>query len=318
MSSSSERDAIGAALHAAGVGRHGFALHELSGGCIHRVWSVAMDDGRRFVANVNRAEWRSLFDEEAAGTRALAATSTVRVPETLATVTHATHAVILMTFIDPPVDCGGRNEMWRSFGDDLAALHLAPLQPQHQRGYGFEFDNHLGVTPQCNSWCGDWARFNAERRLGPQVRLAHDRGLLTNDECRALESVVNRLDRILPATPRASLLHGDLWSGNVLPCVRANDRGPVSPTCALIDPAPSVGDALADIAMMRLFGGFDQVCFDAWSERMNVDLASEDSRERIAVYQMYHVLNHVNIFGRGYVEQAMTLARGIRSARRDL
>jgi fructosamine-3-kinase len=316
MSSSSEREAIEAALSAAGIGGRGITLHELSGGCIHRVWSVTTDDGRRFVAKVNRAELRSLFDEEAAGIRALAATNTVRVPETLATVTHAAHAVILMTFIDPPADCGDRNGIWRSFGDDLAAFHLAPLQPQHQRGYGFECDNHLGVTPQRNSWCGDWVQFNAENRLGPQARMAHDRGLLTSDECCALEGIVNRLDRILPAMPRASLLHGDLWSGNVLPCVRANERGPVSPTCALIDPAPSVGDALADIAMMRLFGGFGHVCFDAWSERMNIDLACADSRERIAAYQLYHVLNHVNMFGRGYVGQAMILARGILSAKR--
>lgn len=316
MSSSSEREAIDAALHAAGIGGRGFTLHELSGGCIHRVRSVVMDDGRRFVAKVNRAELRSLFDEEATGNRALAATNTVRVPETLATVTHASHAVILMTFIDPPTDRGGRDDLWRSFGEDLAALHLAPLQPRHQRGFGFEFDNHLGVTPQRNSWCGDWAQFNAEKRLDPQVRMAHDRGLLTSEERHALESIVNRIDRLLPATPRASLLHGDLWSGNVLPCVRANDRRPASTTCALIDPAPAVGDALADIAMMRLFGGFDQVCFDAWSERMNVDLAREDSRERIAVYQLYHVLNHVNIFGRGYVGQAMDLARRILSAKR--
>jgi fructosamine-3-kinase len=80
-------------------------------------------------------------------------------------------------------------------------------------------------------------------------------------------------------------------------------------TCAIIDPAAYVGDALADLAMMRLFGGLHPACFQAWGEGAGIDLHHADSATAIAVYQLYHVLNHVNIFGRGYVGQALELAR---------
>ena len=112
----------------------------------------------------------------------------------------------------------------------------------------------------------------------------------------AIQSVIDRLDRLVLRRPRPSLLHGDLWSGNALPLA---DGG-----VAVIDPACSYGDSWFDIGMMRLFGGFPDACFDAWREGQE-DRAQ--SSERTDVAQLYHLLNHVNLFGAGYVGQVCTI-----------
>ena len=298
-----ERPAICAALDAAGIREAIVSIADCSGGCIHRVLRVELAGRRRLAAKVNRAATLAMFEEEALGLNALAATKTVIVPQPLAHITHDLSAVLLMTFIDAP-DRPPAERMWRRFGEDLAALHSAPLAEELAHGYGFIIDNHLGTTPQPNGWCDDWVRFNAERRLGHQLRLARERGVLSTADARTIESAIQRLDRILPRQPHPSLLHGDLWLGNALPA-----SAPDAATCAVIDPAPYVGEALADIAMMRLFGGFSEACFSEWSNQMSIDLGDDDVQRRIAAYQLYHLLNHVNIFGAGYVGQAMALAQ---------
>jgi fructosamine-3-kinase len=269
---------------------------------------VELQDGRRFAAKINRAAALPLFQEEQAALNALAATKTVIVPQPLAVMTRGDVAVLLMTFIELPASRSRTDSaaMWRNFGGDLAALHMAHLPAELKHGYGFRVDNHIGSSPQHNGWMNDWVAFNQQRRLVPQVAMALERGLLNAGEAAKIERVINGLDCVLPQNPRPSLLHGDLWSGNALP---AESRSvPRRTTCAIIDPASYVGDALADIAMMRLFGGFDSACFDAWAQAMRIDLHDANVTRQIRVHQLYHVLNHVNIFGRGYAGQALTLA----------
>ena len=309
MLSANERAAVHAALAAAGIGQSIAGARDLSGGCIHRVLRLDLADGRMLAVKINRADALPIFEEEATGLRSLAETRTVIVPQPLAHIAHASSALLLMSFIEDP-DRRQGDRMWQRFGEDLAALHSAPLSDKLARGYGFVIDNHLGSTPQPNGWCDDWVRFNAERRLGHQVRLARERGVLSAPQARMIESVIERLDRFLPRQPRPSLLHGDLWSGNALPArVGVVSSQSDAATCAVIDPAPYVGDALADIAMMCLFGGFSESCFSAWSDRMAIDLDDDEVQSRIATYQLYHLLNHVNIFGEGYIGQAMSLAQ---------
>lgn len=306
-------EAIAAALTAAGLTGRIVSLRDLSGGCIHQVQEVELANGQRVIAKINSVEALKLFEEEAISLRAIEATQAVVVPRVLATLAYGASAVLLMTRIARADNPARHDEraMWRNFGEDLAALHAAPLPPDLARGYGFPIDNHLGSTPQPNSWSDDWVTFNAQHRLGHQLRLARSRDLLSGAETQHFERVISRLDHILPRQPKPSLLHGDLWSGNAIPTSREKGSGPFSvlATCAVIDPASYIGDALADIAMMQLFGGFAQACFDAWAALMRIDLDSEESAARIAVYQLYHALNHVNIFGRGYAAQVMSLTR---------
>jgi fructosamine-3-kinase len=290
-----EDAAIQQALREAGVHCPVASRRDLSGGCIHRVRELTLTDGTRIVAKINDAGQIGLFEEEAAGLAALAETDTVLVPRPLAVTVGGGAAVLLMTAIaHGQVD----SEAWRRFALELGALHGADTGGVP--GYGFEADNHLGSTPQPNRWCEDWVEFNAECRLGHQLSLAARAGLLGAKEARRVQRVIDRLEAFIPRRPRPALLHGDLWSGNALPAVDEAGEQRV----ALIDPACSYGDGWADIAMMKLFGGFPQGCFEAYASAVD----DHDRIEpRIAVYQLYHVLNHVNLFGRGYAGQAMAL-----------
>ncbi len=281
--------AIAAALAQAGLTAQIAARRPLSGGCILGAELLDLAGGERVVAKSASGAARGLLAEEAAGLTALHATNTVAVPEPLGLGEVGDAAALVMAYVEP-----GRasREAWEAFGRDLARLHAADAGTR----YGFHMDNHLGATPQPNGWADDWVEFTAARRLAHQAELARQRGALSLPELARVEALCRSLDRYLPRHPKPALLHGDLWAGNALPA--AGGR------IAVIDPAVHVGDGWADIAMMRLFGGFDPACFRAYGEgvgdRENVD-------ERIAVYQLYHVLNHVNLFGRGYAGQALAL-----------
>ncbi len=290
--------ALEAALHRAGLRAAIRSRRPLSGGCINRVFALSLEDGTTLVAKVNRAEVLPAFVQEAAGLEALATTRTVLVPRPLAATVHEGAAVLLVTALRRgPAD----ERTWRSFGQELARLHSAAVAPE-PGGYGFAADNRLGGTEQPNGWCEDWVEFNATRRLGHQLRLARERGRLARDQAGAVERVIERLDALLPRRPPRALLHGDLWSGNAIPAL--GERG--EPRIGLLDPACSIGDGWADIAMMRLFGGFPETCL---REYAGVIGDREEPEGRIAVYQLYHVLNHANMFGGAYAAQAESLAR---------
>lgn len=291
----SRDSAIRAALQSAGLCDDVKSSQSLTGGCIHEVLRLTLSDGSEVVAKINDARSLGIFQEEAAGLEALAKTNALLTPTPLGASAHDGKAVLLMTALRPAsVD----DDTWRAFGRELAALHVADVGSR----YGFHIDNHLGSTPQPNAWCDDWIEFNAEQRLGHQLRLLN--GVLSRDERLVIGSVIDSLDRHIPAKPRPSLLHGDLWSGNALAAL--DDNGVTR--IGVIDPACYIGDGWADIAMMRLFGGFPQACLDAYASAVD---DHDRIESRIAVYQLYHVLNHITIFGRGYVSQALSLARGL-------
>jgi len=291
----SSREAIEHSLHIADLEQTIISIRDLSGGCIHRVQEICLRDGVTVVAKTNSAAHLHMFQEEADGLRALAQTNTLLVPRPLAVIESAGVAVLLMTAIKPAAVSPGA---WTRFGEELARLHQTEVGDR----YGFQTDNHLGVTPQPNEWCDDWVRFNAEYRLGHQLDLAAKRGRLDTSEAARIQVVIDALEDHIPRQPKPALLHGDLWSGNALPACDGDDA---TERIAVIDPACCIGDGWADIAMMKLFGGFPDGCFQSYEANVS-DRAQLDSR--IAVYQLYHVLNHVNLFGRSYAGQAMALA----------
>jgi len=294
---------VAAALAAAGVTTEVKSIDDLSGGCIHRVICLHLVDGSSFVAKVNRgAGIKCMFEGEMNGLHALERTNTVLMPRPLAIGQVADEAALLMTQLQPTVHRPD-DQVWARFGGELAALHESDAGDR----FGFHADNHIGSTKQVNTWCDDWVEFNARYRLGFQLDLAHEHGRLGRDEADLIDRVIANLDKAIPRRPHPSLLHGDLWSGNALSTRDESGKTRI----AVIDPACSIGDGLADLAMMTLFGGFPSSCLDAYAMARRIDLRSPESSLRIAVYQLYHVLNHVNLFGRGYVKQAMELARQI-------
>lgn len=287
--------AIVAALRHAGVCDEVVATQSLSGGCIHDVVRLSLSDKSCVVAKLNSASKLSIFEEEAAGLEALDATDTVFVPRPLVTITHGNTAVLLMDALEV---ARATDDVWAEFGRELAALHTCEVG----RRFGYGSDNHLGPTPQPNNWCDDWIQFNAEHRIGHQLELL--RNVLCAKEADAIRCVIDQLDRFIPRQPKPSLLHGDLWSGNALQTTDQEGAARI----AVIDPACSIGDGWADIAMMKLFGGFPTACHDAYADSVD---DHDRIESRIAVYQLYHVLNHITIFGRGYIGQAMSLAQSL-------
>ena len=285
---------VTAALRQVGRSAEVCALRDLSGGCIHRVVEITLGDGLIVVAKIAGAAQRDMLEGEAASLRALRTTKTIPVAEPLGLATDGEATVLLLASLGP---VRATDEAWAEFGRRLAHLHAADAGKR----YGFDTDNYLGATPQPNCWMDDWVEFNAVQRLGFQVKRARDGGVIGDDEASRFDRVIGRLERLIPRRPKPALLHGDLWSGNALATTDANGV----PCIAAIDPATYVGDGWADIAMMKLFGGFSASCFAAYEDAA-VDTEQIDAR--LAVYQLYHVLNHANLFGRGYVGQALSLA----------
>ncbi|MEC9156762.1 MAG: fructosamine kinase family protein [Planctomycetota bacterium] len=263
-------------------GDHVRSIGVLGGGGWSEVRSVTLDHRPPVVVKITDP---LIGGEERTGLRALRDTGTVRVPEEVDWQVLEGRGVLALEAIVPsgPPD-------WSDFATSLANLHLQATGPR----CGFEIDNHLGATPQSNRWDEDWSRFNRVQRHGPLLEAS---GLEGPDRAVVLDAIAC-FDEVLVGC-RPALLHGDLWSGNVLP----GEDGRM----ALIDPAPYHGDPLADIAMMQLFGGFPGAFFERYLDLTGFD---PDPR-RLACYRLYHALNHLVLFGGGYLPMVRTEARTV-------
>lgn len=257
---------------------------DVSGGSIHRSYRWLCADAPLFVKVAAPGDAAGL-EAEAAGLLALAGARAVRVPRVLARGTAGKSAFLALEWIESRP---ARRAAEHSLGEQLAAQHAVTADR-----FGFEGDNFIGRTPQPNAWLADWAEFFRERRLRHQLALAVQNGfgpLLENPGARLLESV----DALLADhRPRASLLHGDLWAGNWL---ADSAQVPV-----IFDPAVYFGDREADLAMTRLFGGFGRAFYDAYLAAAPLP---GGHAVRAELYNLYHVLNHANLFGGGYARQA--------------
>ena len=242
------------------------------------------DNGPAFV-KVAPVERAAALQAEADALRELGGAGVIRVPGVLGCGTSGAQAFLALEWIDF-APAGPRTETM--LGEQLARLHRVTA-PR----FGWHRDNTIGATPQRNAWDDDWARFFATQRLGAQLDLAERAG----HGGRWLERgrrLCERLDVLLDGhRPQASLLHGDLWGGNWA----ADAAGePV-----VFDPAVYHGDRETDLAMTRLFGGFGPAFYRAYESEWPLD---PGAGQRVALYNLYHVLNHLNLFGGGYRAQA--------------
>lgn len=259
----------------------------VGGGSINECYAWGCDGGLLFVKLAPRTAL-AVFEAEAAGLAQLARAQALRVPRVLARGTTDTAAFLALEWIESAAtDARAQARL----GEGLAALHSLTA-PQ----FGLERDNFIGSTAQVNGWLPDWAHFFRDRRLRPQLALAAARGfepLVGEAGARLLEAVPALLAGHRPA---ASLLHGDLWSGNWF---AAAGGEPV-----LFDPAAYYGDREADLAMTRLFGGFGSRFYEAYNAAAPL---APGWQMRGELYNLYHVLNHANLFGGGYATQARAL-----------
>lgn len=277
--------AIAAAISAA-TGRPFSALtrHAVGGGCINQTYVIA-DRDRHYFVKLNESAVREMFAAEAEGLQALAASGAIRVPAPICWATHGETAYLVLEYLP-----FGREE---SDSADRLGAQLAALHRHTAPRFGWHRDNTIGATPQINTPYDDWPEFWRERRLRYQLQLAAQRGcgtaLRTKGE-RLLDGVASLLTNHAPA---ASLLHGDLWSGNYATLVTGQ---PI-----IFDPAVYYGDREADLAMTELFGGFSPRFYAAYRDHYPLP---DGYALRKQLYNLYHVLNHFNLFGGGYAAQA--------------
>ncbi len=261
------------------------ALTPVAGGDIHRALQLQTDNASWFV-KWNRADALPILQAERSGLDALAAHGGVATPRPLLADADADHAWLVMEFI-PLAPTGDASALGRG----LARLHRE-LGPAH----GWDGDNFIGHTPQENRRTNDWADFWWRRRLAPQLDRAGSAGFAA--ALAPLRSPLERVCReLLRHAPPPSLLHGDLWGGNH---GYAPGGEPV-----IFDPATYHGDRETDLAMMRLFGGFDPEVFTAYASAWPLP---PDHERRLPLYQLYHVLNHLNLFGAAWLPRAEALA----------
>ena len=263
-------------------------LSSVSGGCIHQSWRLWLEDGRSFFAKAGDASLEPLLLAEANGLMSLrewADPAVLVVPAPLMPAKRlGSDVVLLLPWLDL---CAGDQSQ---LGKGLALLHQVSAA-DHPGRFGWPSDGFIGAGPQPGGWRGSWGEAFVELRLRPQLRLAAAWGMQAEESEPLLEALVQRLDLHQPVP---SLVHGDLWGGNA--AVLPDSRG------VLIDPAAWWADREVDLAMTRMFGGFSRSFYEAYEKVWPLD---ETSDSRIDIYNLYHLINHANLFGGSYQRQAM-------------
>ncbi|MDF2375811.1 MAG: fructosamine kinase family protein [Verrucomicrobiales bacterium] len=262
----------------------------VGGGCIHEALLVDKEDGGLLFLKQDTAETLPLFAAEEKSLNLLRSTNTIRVPGPILSGSGREKAFLAMEGLKMSSRASGAAQ--RSLGKKLAALHSHSTDT---RFFGASFNNYIGATPQSNHRHEDWADFFITERLTPQFRFAEKRGKRFDQEDAVLTAIHSHL-RSLSISP--SLLHGDLWGGNV--GFLENDE-PV-----IFDPASYYGDRETDLAFTRMFGGFSAAFYEAYRE---INPAPEPVRETI--YNLYHLLNHFTLFGGSYASSAEASIREI-------
>lgn len=260
------------------------------GGSINRAFRLD-GDGQRFFVKLNVAGCLGMFEAESAGLLEIGAANAVRVPAPICCGSDALFSWIVLEYLE----LGNGSRGLAPLGAQLALLHR-----RSATNFGWDRDNTIGSTPQHNEWCNDWIVFLRERRIGIQLQLAQRNGYRgrlqsSGEELRA------ELDAFFTGyRPEPSLLHGDLWGGNA--AVLADGEP------AIFDPAVYYGDREADLAMTELFGGFPEAFYRGYNDAWPLD---PGYRVRKRLYNLYHLLNHLNLFGGSYLAPAQGAIDGL-------
>jgi len=265
----------------------------VGGGCISEARQIELEDGRSFFLKYSDS-FTPMFEKEAHGLEEISKAQSIRVPKIL----EIGESYLLLEFLE-----GAKKspDFWEVFGKQFAEMHKF-----HSDSYGFREDNYIGLTPQKNTpsllykgGSSSWCDFYFENRLLYQLKLAEKKGYATSELTGLFAKLEKKLPSLLEGSEeRPSLLHGDLWSGNYL-------VGPEGQPY-LIDPAVYYGHREADLAMTKLFGGFAEEFYKSYQRTWPL---VEGWEYREGLYKLYHVMNHLNLFGRSYYGQAIDLLR---------
>jgi len=253
----------------------------VGGGCINHSGRLKTDSADFFLKWNDAIKFKAMFETEALGLQLFRDPNIISVPEVIGYGEARPYQFLLLEFINqsPP-----SKNYWSEFGKQLAQIHRI-----RGRLFGLHRDNYMGSLPQSNEESDSWSSFFIKRRLQPQVQRAQNAGLLDSKSVKAFELLYKNLQDLLPEEEPA-LLHGDLWSGNL---ITNSDGGP-----CLIDPAVYYGNREVDLAMTRLFGGFSQEFYDAYHEAFPLP---PNDFDRVDLYNLYPLLVHLNLFGSSYL-----------------
>lgn len=263
----------------------------ISGGCINEVVIIKTKTGKLLFVKTNNNPLKDMFFKEANGLNELAKANVIRVPKVFYL---SSDFLIIENIIAKSRD----KLFWENFGRNFASLHNFT-----SNSFGLYENNYIGSTLQQNiptkSEALNWTEFYFNKRLLYQFKLAEKNGYVDSE----LRNIFSKLDAkisliLKDCNAKPSLLHGDLWGGNFITDETGN--------ACLIDPAVYYGHREADLAMTKLFGGFDSKFYSAYIEEYSYDDGYE-YRENI--YKLYHVLNHLNLFGSVYYNQAVSLIK---------
>lgn len=265
-------------------------VHPVGGGCIHQAWRLTLSGGHRLFAKSGSEQEMPMFEAEAAGLSALHAfadTDLLEVPKPLALQQLGRDAVLVL----PWLELTGADQS--ALGRGLAMLHQRSERSATASGgrFGWHRDGFIGAGPQPGGWCDSWGQCFVELRLRPQLDLMGSGRW--DMECGDLDPLMTAVaDQLNRLDPDPCLVHGDLWGGNA--GTVEGGRG------SLFDPAVWWADREVDLAMTRLFGGFSRAFYEAYDDVLP---AVPGADERVDLYNLYHLLNHANLFGGGYVRQ---------------
>lgn len=263
--------------------------HSLSGGCISNAYKIKVKSGNSFFLKINSSTKNDMFIKEAHGLLELGKADVIKIPEVIS----YDNDYILLELIIP-------GSKMKNFSEDFGRK-FAHLHKFNNDYFGFYEDNYIGSNPQLNianeNESLNWTEFYFNNRILYQYKLAEELGNSTDELRKAISLLGNKIENIvIDNGEKPSLLHGDLWGGNYL----VDEDG----YACLIDPAVYYGNREADLAMTKLFGGFDSKFYQAYNETYPL---SDGYNYRENIYKLYHVLNHLNLFGGGYYSQAMNL-----------
>jgi len=258
----------------------------LNGGSVNLAWHI-QGQGRQFFVKLNQRERLEQFENEQWSLQKLAQQGAIRVPEVICVGQTLDKAFLVLEYLPLQME----TELgWQQLGEQLAALHAR----HEQAMFGFDWDNFIGLTVQPNQWQSNWSSFFSEQRLGWQLQLLAEQGFGVGN----IDKMVEQSRQLLAHhKPLPSLLHGDLWRGNV----GFTAEGPV-----VFDPACYFGDREADVAFTGLFARFPEAFYQSYQA---VYPLHEGYQQRKSLYNLYHVLNHANQFRGSYLLQAQELIK---------
>ncbi len=260
------------------------AIQSVSGGCINQAFIIESSTHSYFV-KLNQASLVNMFAAEFAGLEEIVQTATIKAPRPISYGVTEQQAFLIMEMVQFG---SGNTQSEQKMGQQLAAMHQI-----EQPYFGWQQDNTIGSTPQINTRNDHWIEFWHTQRLNFQLSLAEQNGYSTTLISKGQQLSDSLACFFSDYTPKSSLLHGDLWGGNA---AISQTGEPV-----IFDPACYYGDREADLAMTELFGGFSPTFYAAYQESSPLDAGY---RTRKTLYNLYHILNHLNLFGSGYQRQA--------------